>query len=101
MAKSSMTTQQAAQGVQAFFGRSPESVVEPLHRAMEAMNWMGALFRCIEDANANGGARDKETVQALSSLGAYVAADYHDSIVGVPADELQACIEAAQAGGEA
>ena len=98
MAKTTLTPEQAAQGVQAFFGRSPEHVVEPLHRSVEAMNWLGALFQCIETANADGGAQNTALIQALSGLGAYVAADYQLSIIGAPADELQACVEAGATG---
>lgn len=93
---------QAAQGVQDFFGRSPERVVQPLHRAVEAFNWLGALFQCIETANADEDrAQGATLVQAVASLGAYVAADYQVSIVGEPADEMQACIVAAKEGGAA
>jgi len=92
----------AAQGVHDFFGRSPDQVVQPLHRSVEAFNWLGALFQCIEEANnSNDRAQSAALIQALSSLGAYIAADYQVSIVGEPADELQACILAAEEGGAA
>ena len=92
----------AEQGVQAFFGRSPENVVQPLHRSVEAFNWLGALFQCIEEANNSGDrAQSAALIQALSSLGAYIAADYQVSIIGEQADELQACILAAREGGAA
>ncbi len=90
----------ASQGVQDFFGRSPAQVVQPLHRAVEAFNWLGALFQCIEEANNSGDrAQSAALIQALSSLGAYIAADYQVSIIGEPADEMQACVAAAQEGG--
>lgn len=96
------TPEEAAQGVQAFFGRSPARVVEPLHRAVEAFNWLGALFECIEEANADGDrSQSAPRIHALASLGAYIASDYQVSIIGEPADEMQDCIEAAQMGGEA
>lgn len=92
----------AEQGVQAFFGRSPENIVQPLHRSVEAFNWLGALFQCIEEANNSGDrAQSAALIQSLSSLGAYIAADYQVSIIGEPADELQACILAAREGGAA
>jgi hypothetical protein len=93
---------QAAQGVQDFFGRSPAQVVYPLTRAVEAFNWLGALFQCIETANADSDrAQSAPLIQSLASLGAYIAADYQVSIIGEPADEMQACIEAAKEGGAA
>lgn len=99
MAGTTRTLAQAEQGVQAFFGRTPQNIVQPLHRSVEAFNWLGALFQCIEEANNSGDrAQSAALIQALSSLGAYVAADYHVSIVGEHADELQSCIEAAKAG---
>lgn len=86
-----------AQAVELFFGRSPRRVVEPLHRAVEAFNWLGELFQCIEEANAGGDRTSSSCrIHALASLGAYIAADYQVSIIGEHADELQACIEAAQ-----
>lgn len=53
------------------FGRSPEHVVGTLHRAVEAFNWLGALFECIEEANADGDRfQSSARIQALASLGA-------------------------------
>jgi len=86
--------------VEECFGCSPEHVVSPLHRAVEAFNWLGALFECIEEANADGDrSRSSGRILALASLGAYIAADYQVSIIGEPADEMQARIEATLAGG--
>jgi hypothetical protein len=83
--------------VLAFFGRTPQNVVQPLHRSVEAFNWLGALFQCIEEANnSSDRAQSAGLIQALSSLGAYVAADYQVSIIGEHADEMQACIQAAE-----
>jgi hypothetical protein len=84
------------------FGRSPEHVIQPLHRAVEAFNWLGALFECIEEANADGDRfQSSARIQALASLGTHIAGDYQVSVIGEPADEMQASIEAAQAGGTA
>jgi len=92
-----LTPAQAEQGVQAFFGRTPQQVVRPLHQAVEAMNWMNALFLCIEEASADvDGSRSAGMIQALSSLGAHVAAEYQVEILGEAADDMQACIEAAK-----
>ena len=89
-----------AQAVELFFGRSPRRVVEPLHRAVEAFNWLGELFQCVAEANAGGDRSGSSCrIHALASLGAYIAADYQVSIIGEQADELQACIEAAQEDG--
>lgn len=88
--------------VEECFGCSPEHVVRPLHRAVEAFNWLGALFECIEEANADGDrSQSSPRIQALASLGAYIASDYQVSIIGEPADEMQDCIEATLAGGAA
>jgi hypothetical protein len=93
-------TQSPVEVCEAVFGRSLEDVVFPLHRAVEAMNWLGALFQCIDDAYSNGDrAQSAGIIPALSSLGAYIAADYQVSILGEPADKMQACIEAAREGG--
>ncbi len=96
MAKTTPT--QAGQGVEAFFGRSPEEVVQPLHNAVEAMSWMVALFECIGSANAD---QNTGLVHALSGLGAYVAAEHQVTVIGEHADAMQACVEATRAGGEA
>jgi len=102
MAKTTLPLAQAEQVVMAFFGRSPQNVVQPLHRAVEAMNWLGALFQCIETANNSGDrAQSAALIQALSSLGVYVAADYQVNIIGEAADDMQACLDAAKAEGGA
>lgn len=94
---SSQSVARAEQGVQDFFGRSPEEVVQPLHRSVEAFNWLGELFQCIEEANSGDDrAQSAGRIQALASLGAYIAADYQVSIIGEPADNMQACVEAAR-----
>mgnify|MGYP000892661212 CR=1 FL=1 len=54
MAGTTRTLAQAEQGVQAFFGRTPQNIVQPLHRSVEAFNWLGALFQCIEEVNNSG-----------------------------------------------
>ena len=84
--------------VEHYFGRSPEEVIQPLHRAVEALGWLGALFECIENVNADGcvSTRNAEHTYALASLGAYIATDYQMSIIGEPAEEMQCCIEAAK-----
>lgn len=101
-APSTLTPDEVCRVVEHCFGRSPERVIRPLHRAVEAFNWLGALFECIEEANADGDRfQSSARIQALASLGAYIAGDYQVSIIGEPADEMQASIEAAQAGGAA
>ncbi|MGY6273354.1 hypothetical protein ACXIUT_27110 [Achromobacter denitrificans] len=47
------------------FGRSPEHVVGTLHRAVEAFNWLGALFECIEEANAATASRARPVSRPL------------------------------------
>jgi len=92
-----LTLTQAEQGVQAFFGRTPQQVIRPLHQAVEAMNWMNALFLCIEEASADvDGSRSAGVIAALSSLGAHVAAEYQAEILGGAANDMQTCIEAAK-----
>lgn len=96
------TPDEICRAVEHCFGRSPKHVVMTLHRAVEAFNWLGALFECIEEANADGDrSQSSGRILALASLGAYIAADYQVSIIGEPADEMQDCIEAAQVGGAA
>jgi hypothetical protein len=88
------------QVVQAFFGRSSENVMRPLHRAIECMTWLGALFTCIEDVNNGDRATGAVLVQNLSSLGAYVAGEFQVNVIGQAAEEMQAHIDAFK-GGEA
>lgn len=101
-APSAPTPDEICRVVEHCFGHSPKHVVRTLHRAVEAFNWLGALFECIEEANADGDlSQSAPRIQALASLGAYITSDYQVSIIGEPADEMQDCIEAALGGNAA
>lgn len=77
------------------FGDSPKNVIFPMKVGADAMDWLEAIFRAIEALHDQGGGT--VMIKRLASLGAYVASDMAESILGHEYETLLGRIEAAEA----